>query len=1195
MEVAATIGACIISAPIIYKLARPRKKTVNCWFCNKDTKVDAVNVNSFVCPHCEQYNGFTKDGDYNRRIPEQSHSMATPKRFCQSVNATKKRDLIPERLNGLRMSPKNENGLCGDCNRNQELIMKKIADFEPINEERWNEELEEFRYKLDRIYQLCPRCTLAVHGKIEEDKKKYSYLLDVRYKLKRAIGSTINGLMNPNSKRSRRFFFAGGRICESLRFLVLSCAISYFIANVDFLQKDAGVNLVNMPPTANRILQKIYEFSAEIHFLILIAHLYACYINKCRTTLPDLLIPLILLFSSFTYFISSEGFSDDLALCRCACSSFLSILAAASYLLPRKKLHKKKPNKIISSAFSVASTPISQCSSQTSRNASLLEHHSPTQFLQKSSPLSVSPSMKTNLREPFASHLRDLTNEPTKLHWRERAMSPDPEVSVFNKENETMDWDDSESMAQSIRTTRTLFKPSLLSQTSGLRGELRESTPARELAPSVASMSLSSSHQLNRPSSVYSVRTARPLNSPARSVLAPSQAATKSIFAPRTIAATSFHDHDTNTKSGSVFTSISQQDRNSQIGGVWQWRVIAILFSLVLIVFIPMLRSVINNNERSRETTGSVRVATDDPTYQSYAFQPSTSVAPQNLWFGGLRSKLSQLGLFPDWMSQLGLKTSGPDQEMAASNSSQQENEEIAEYDESTLVFRPVRLENCPQTDELDPVDCWDFGATFLADLDSNHISSDTIERQHFGPLKDLITTGNSNKTLNHNFKTYGLVHPTWCDKCGDFIWGILKEALKCENCNYTCHVRCKHLVTLDCRSPGSSLDSLEAYESIYPQLDGTLGTIPKNLNLPSMTSSTGSDKENGNTPTKCETSVENPIFSTKHSFTLPKSFSPIDSPTKRKASAPPESQNSTLKVIERYVKEDTPFEWTEDYREQDLQRKIDAYNAVFKGNEITMHDDGINYGGHILVHMNLSRPISVIQGVAPPTVYDVVNTAKSTSKSSTLRTITSFFLPRNTVKTINIDSKTTARKMIVTLLKKFHVADNPRKFALYECEQSQDDSTCTLQRKLTRISDDACPLKVVLNWEKPDGRKCLVLQENDTGDILWDAFEIPELDNFLRILGMEEKQYIWQTQQKYAQYRYAIDAELRSRGHLTSEEAVAPPEQMSQSEYVNRLNDDYGTSDSLLFSGTMKNPEEPDYVNLEYLKNQNMDQSTNL
>lgn len=254
--------------------------------------------------------------------------------------------------------------------------------------------------------------------------------------------------------------------------------------------------------------------------------------------------------------------------------------------------------------------------------------------------------------------------------------------------------------------------------------------------------------------------------------------------------------------------------------------------------------------------------------------------------------------------------------------------------------------------------------------------------------------------------------------------------------------------MTLDCRSPGSSLASSTEFDSIYPQLDGTLGTIPKGLILPpAMSSSTGSDKENGN-GNSAGISAENPIFSVKNSFTLPKSFSPVDSLRTKEPSAPPESRYATLRVVERYVKEDTPFEWTDEYKEMDLERKIHSYNSLAKGMEITLHEDGVNFGGHIHVNMNLSRPISVVQGVIPPTVYDVVNTAKSTAKTTSLRTITSFFLPRNTAKVINIDSKTTARKMIVTLLKKFRVADNPRKFALYECEQITDEATCTLNSK---------------------------------------------------------------------------------------------------------------------------------------------------
>ncbi|CAD6199840.1 unnamed protein product [Caenorhabditis auriculariae] len=223
---------------------------------------------------------------------------------------------------------------------------------------------------------------------------------------------------------------------------------------------------------------------------------------------------------------------------------------------------------------------------------------------------------------------------------------------------------------------------------------------------------------------------------------------------------------------------------------------------------------------------------------------------------------------------------------------------------------------------------------------------------------------------------------------------------------------------------------------------------------------------------------------------------------------------------------------------------------------------------------------------------------------SQTSRTITSFFLPRNTVKTININSKTTSRQMIVTLLRKFRVADNPRKFALYECVHQADETTCTLLRKMTRISDDVCPLKVVLGWKNPHCGNALVLQENDTGDILWDAFEIPELENFLRILKMEEQQYVWQTKQRYSQYRYNIDDELRRRGHYVGDESGKPPQEFAPSA-PSRDGGEYGTSDSMVISdvfATMKpsNPHpqqfhDPEYVNLEFLQNRQMDHSTNL
>lgn len=82
---------------------------------------------------------------------------------------------------------------------------------------------------------------------------------------------------------------------------------------------------------------------------------------------------------------------------------------------------------------------------------------------------------------------------------------------------------------------------------------------------------------------------------------------------------------------------------------------------------------------------------------------------------------------------------------------------------------------------------------------------------------------------------------------------------------------------------------------------------------------------------------------------------------------------------------------------------------------------------------MNFTRPINIVAGDRPPSIYDVLNADDTLKSDERRRTITSFFLPRNTVKILHITSETTTREMIASLLKKFKVADNPIKFALYE------------------------------------------------------------------------------------------------------------------------------------------------------------------
>ncbi|GFU64971.1 ras association domain-containing protein 1 [Trichonephila clavipes] len=124
---------------------------------------------------------------------------------------------------------------------------------------------------------------------------------------------------------------------------------------------------------------------------------------------------------------------------------------------------------------------------------------------------------------------------------------------------------------------------------------------------------------------------------------------------------------------------------------------------------------------------------------------------------------------------------------------------------------------------------------------------------------------------------------------------------------------------------------------------------------------------------------------------------------------------------------------------------------------------------------MNLTRPINVIAGTRPPSIYDILKDEDDGGR----KTLTSFYLPRDTVKALHITSEFSAREVINALLKKFKVADNSHKFALYERTYQKGSN----QAKLRRIQDQEIPL--VLALLDCDEDKHFVLQENETEDII--------------------------------------------------------------------------------------------------------------
>ncbi|MEQ2170574.1 Ras association domain-containing protein 5, partial [Goodea atripinnis] len=204
---------------------------------------------------------------------------------------------------------------------------------------------------------------------------------------------------------------------------------------------------------------------------------------------------------------------------------------------------------------------------------------------------------------------------------------------------------------------------------------------------------------------------------------------------------------------------------------------------------------------------------------------------------------------------------------------------------------------------------------------------------------------------------------------------------------------------------------------------------------------------------------------------------------------------------------------------EEEVRAKIESYNAQVSENGMNLAEDG-SFTGFIKVHLRLSRPVTVEgnQGRAPLDDQDGKK-AEHTEKR------TSFYLPCDCVKQIHIGSLTTTSEVIQGLLKKFLVLDDPRKFALYR--QTHRDGQDLFQK--LPLSEHPLVLRLIAG---PDAEQLtFVLKENETGEVEWHAFSVPELQNFLVILEKEEAERVRAVQQKYTIYRQKLQQALQQHG----------------------------------------------------------------
>ncbi|XP_072276448.1 ras association domain-containing protein 1 isoform X1 [Pyxicephalus adspersus] len=312
-----------------------------------------------------------------------------------------------------------------------------------------------------------------------------------------------------------------------------------------------------------------------------------------------------------------------------------------------------------------------------------------------------------------------------------------------------------------------------------------------------------------------------------------------------------------------------------------------------------------------------------------------------------------------------------------------------------------------------------------------------SIRRKVCARQGDTLPTGKVGE--GHFFQPTSHTQYTWCDLCGEFIWGIYRKSLRCTYCNFTCHYRCRALIRLDCsRGEESEIDEDLTQEEKDTKVDEK-----------------------------------------------------------------PEKQKPTPELSQK-----------------EIEQKIREYNSKIKSNLfMSMNKDG-TYTGFIKVQLKLVRPVSVPPAKKPSCARD----RRGAANSQQVKRRTSFYLPKDASKHLHLSSRTTASEVIQALLRKFTVLDNPRKFALFQRTEQEGQVS---QRKL---SDEEEPLKLRLLVGPCEKSLSFVLKENETGEVNWDAFSMPELQNFLRILQREEEEHMRQIIQRYTRCRQKMQEALAAR-----------------------------------------------------------------
>ncbi|CEF70946.1 Ras-association domain and Protein kinase C-like, phorbol ester/diacylglycerol binding domain and SARAH domain-containing protein [Strongyloides ratti] len=419
-------------------------------------------------------------------------------------------------------------------------------------------------------------------------------------------------------------------------------------------------------------------------------------------------------------------------------------------------------------------------------------------------------------------------------------------------------------------------------------------------------------------------------------------------------------------------------------------------------------------------------------------------------WFSAVKEKINQFTGMAEWLMQLG----------ASSKNNYNDDDVISELTEITSdgdskngEFLEDELKIVDDCNSILPDD-FDNWLDLQKELISSTLKSNSFgdyQLQTFGPLNGLYPIGNNIKGEGHEFHPIKLFNPTWCDKCGDFIWELLlKQTVQCKYCQFTCHLKCSNLITLNCPNNNNLNNELNRLEE-----ETAFWSMPSS-NTISIDGYTNGDLIDFSDCTE---------------------------------------ENIKDKIIKEIVNEP----------------------VTIKNEIVIPNEEKVN----IQVIFNFRRPINIIERTN--------ETIQLGTGSPTLLTgtITSIYVPKNTPKNVSIKANVKISRFILLLLSKLKIADNPKKFAFYIKYENG---------KMIKIDDEDNIGDVKRKIDKDGKSVDFVLQENDTGGIIWESFELPELENFLKILDLQEECQRQQLIEQQRIYAFYLDMELKSRGVNLSE-----------------------------------------------------------